>query len=104
MDTHTAVAMHVYEDYLHQTGDNTVTVIASTASPFKFASSVAAAIIDSAGLVGKNEFDIIKLLALKTEMAIPAGIRDLEQKPVLHHQVCTPQEMASKVFELIEIA
>ncbi len=34
MDTHTAVAMHVYEDYLHQTGDNTVTVIASTASPF----------------------------------------------------------------------
>lgn len=104
MDTHTAVAMHVYEDYLHQTGDNTVTVIASTASPFKFASSVAAAIIDSAELVGKNEFDIIKLLALKTEMAIPAGIRDLEQKPVLHHQVCTPQEMASKVFELIEIA
>ena len=104
MDTHTAVAMHVYEDYLRQTGDNTVTVIASTASPFKFASSVAAAVLDPAEMAGKNEFEILQVLSQKTEMAIPAGIRDLDQRPILHRQVCTPQEMAKQVFELIGIA
>ena len=44
MDTHTAVAYKVYENYLAETGDKTPTVIASTASPYKFADSVAKAI------------------------------------------------------------
>ena len=44
IDTHTAVAFKVYEEYVEKTGDNTKTVIASTASPYKFAPSVLAAL------------------------------------------------------------
>ena len=43
-DTHTAVAVKVYEDYRERTGDTTPTVIASTASPFKFCQSVISAL------------------------------------------------------------
>ena len=44
MDTHTAVAYKVYEDYRKTTGDETPTIIASTASAYKFAESVAKSI------------------------------------------------------------
>lgn len=44
IDTHTAVAYKVYEDYRNATGDETPTVIASTASAYKFAVSVAEAL------------------------------------------------------------
>ena len=44
MDTHTAVAACVYKKYINETGDDKVTVIASTASPFKFTRSVMDAI------------------------------------------------------------
>jgi threonine synthase len=40
IDTHTAVAFHVLEDYRKETGDQTPTVVASTASPFKFCDAV----------------------------------------------------------------
>ena len=40
MDTHTAVAACAYEKYKAETGDETKTVIASTASPYKFTRSV----------------------------------------------------------------
>ena len=44
IDTHTAVAAKVLEDYRRETGDETVAVFASTASPYKFCDSVLEAI------------------------------------------------------------
>ncbi|MBR5741912.1 MAG: threonine synthase, partial [Firmicutes bacterium] len=44
MDTHTAVAASVYDAYRADTGDETPTVIVSTASPYKFAEAVSRAI------------------------------------------------------------
>ena len=44
IDTHSAVAFHVLEQYRRETGDNTVSVVASTASPFKFGDAVLKAI------------------------------------------------------------
>ena len=59
-DTHTAVAVKVYEDYVKATGDKTKTVIASTASPYKFSGSVLSAIgMDT----GKDEFELVEQLA-----------------------------------------
>ena len=49
LDTHTAVAMHVYREYRRETGDDTPAVIASTANPYKFAASVLAALGDACG-------------------------------------------------------
>ncbi|MBQ8267224.1 MAG: threonine synthase, partial [Clostridia bacterium] len=46
-DTHTAVAVNAYEQYIEKTGDNRPVLIASTASPYKFAKSVISALTDS---------------------------------------------------------
>lgn len=99
LDTHTAVAYNVYQQYRQETGDNTVTVIASTASAYKFAESVAEAI----GL-GKeaNGFEYVKALAAKTGVKIPLGLRDLEDREVRHHSVIDADKMPEAVLESLE--
>ncbi len=80
IDTHTAVAVNVYEKYLKETGDNTVTLLASTASPFKFADSVLSALgvdIESGGE------ELLKILSKTTMQKIPvplASIFDKEER------------------------
>ena len=80
-DTHTAVAYKVYGDYVKETGDTTPTIIASTASPYKFAESVALSI----GLEERpNGFEYIREIEEKTGVPVPAALRDLDKKPVRH--------------------
>ena len=75
MDTHTAVAYKVYRDYVEETGDETPALIASTASAYKFADSVA----HSIGLGEKaNGFEYVKAVAAETGVRVPAGLKDLE--------------------------
>ena len=94
LDTHTAVAYKVYNDYVSKTGDKTPTVIASTASPYKFADSVAASI----GLETTiNGFENVKILNTKTKVAIPNGLKDLDKKAVLHNTVLKVDEMKDSV-------
>ena len=94
MDTHTAVAYKVYEDYRKATGDQTVTVIASTASAYKFADSVAASI----GLeTVKDGFANVKALHEKTGVKIPAGLKGLETKEIRHQGVLDKEEMQDAV-------
>lgn len=94
MDTHTAVAYKVYENYRKATGDSTVTVIASTASAYKFADSVAASI----GLdIEKDGFANVKALHEKTGVRIPAGLRGLETKEIRHREVLDKEEMKGAV-------
>lgn len=81
MDTHTAVAYKVYQDYRAETGDETPTVIASTASAYKFAEAVC----DAVGLPQfRNGFDAISALNAFTGVTVPKGLRNLESKKVLH--------------------
>ncbi|MCQ2550677.1 MAG: threonine synthase [Clostridia bacterium] len=81
MDTHTAVAYKVYCDYVEKTGDDTTTVIASTASCYKFAESVCKSI----GFDEKeNGFEYIKQLNQRTRLPIPEGLRDLDKKKIYH--------------------
>lgn len=99
MDTHTAVAYKVYQDYVAETGDKTPTLIASTASAYKFADSVALSI----GLGEEaNGFEYVKSLAAKTGVRIPAGLKDLENKPVRHTGVIEVPEMAKAVEESVK--
>lgn len=96
MDTHTAVAYKVYEDYVRETGDDRAVLIASTASAYKFAESVA----KSCGLMtdGMSGFDCVKALGEDTGVTIPQGLRNLDKKPVLHKGVCKKEEMAQAVL------
>ena len=94
MDTHTAVAYNVYEQYRKETGDETVTVIASTASAYKFAESVA----ESIGLPKEaNGFECVKALNKATDIRIPKGLRDLDKKEVRHREVIDKDKMLEAV-------
>lgn len=110
MDTHTAVAYKVYKDYVRTTGDNRPTVIASTASAYKFAESVAKAIgLDEgkvrllAGQTGEvTGFDYVKALATETGVKVPYGLVALEDRPILHKGVCDAENMAEKVLSVVK--
>ncbi|WP_330586854.1 threonine synthase [Aminipila terrae] len=99
MDTHTAVAYKVYKDYAKETGDNTPTVIASTASAYKFADSVARSI----GLSEeKDGFAYVKALNNKTGVRIPAGLKNLENKEIRHTGVLNIEDMTKSVRDSLE--
>ncbi|MBO8137563.1 MAG: threonine synthase [Desulfotomaculum sp.] len=103
IDTHTAVAFKVYESYLRQTRDSTKTVIASTASPFKFNASVARAVLDRDNVQGKSEFELLGILAGYTGWPIPEGLRNLDKKKVLHHKKTSAGGIGRSVSEILGI-
>lgn len=102
LDTHTAVAMDVYDKYVICTGDLSQTVIVSTASPFKFNHSVAKALFGDE-TEGLSEFELLYLLSEKTGWEIPKGLRDLDKKEVIHKTVCDRDEMGDMVLKLLNI-
>lgn len=103
LDTHTAVGINVYSQYVKNTGDHTVTIVASTASPFKFGKSVAEAIMPSDMLTDRDEFAIAKILSQYTGISIPLGLRDIEAKEILHRTVCSKQEMDKVVLNYLKL-
>ncbi len=99
-DTHTAVAFSVYEDYVKATGDNTPVVIASTASPYKFAKSVLSALGEATDM---DEFDILDNLSEFTKTDIPAPISNLKTAKVRFSNCAEKQDMAKVVFDFLNI-
>jgi threonine synthase len=94
MDTHTSVAYSVYLDYLNATGDATPAVIASTASAYKFADRVAAAI----GLGAESDgFSYIDALCSATGVDVPKGLRGLRDKEIRHSGVVTAEQMPDAI-------
>jgi threonine synthase len=101
MDTHTAVAATVYEKYKEATGDTTPTVIASTASPYKFTRSVMEA-IDSA-YASKSDFELVDELNKLSKVKIPQAIEDIRSAKVLHDTVCDKSEMEAQVRRILAL-
>ena len=96
IDTHTAVAVSVYEKYKEASGDGTPTVILSTASPYKFPRAVLTAISGSAP---EDEFAAAAVLEAMG-VPMPAQIAGLKEKPVLHRGVCAKDAMAQEIFKI----
>lgn len=103
LDTHTAVAVDVYDKYVISTTDVTKAVIVSTASPFKFNESVVKAIAGDDAIANKSEFELLAVLAEKSGLKIPMPLKELDQKPILHKVFCEPDEMINKVKEVLGI-
>ncbi|MCI5648865.1 MAG: threonine synthase [Fusicatenibacter sp.] len=102
IDTHTAVASAVYEKYKEETKDlETKTVIASTASPYKFTRSVLAAIDSSYDKL--SDFDQIDELSRISNTAIPRAIEEIRTAPVLHTTECDVDEMDGIVKRFLGI-
>ncbi|MBR0411322.1 MAG: threonine synthase [Eubacterium sp.] len=101
MDTHTAVASAVYKKYLSETGDLTKTVIASTASPYKFSRSVMRA-IDPA-FDSREDFELVDELCRLSGVKIPQAIEDIRTAPVLHDTVCGKEDMCKEVKRILSL-
>ena len=99
-DTHTAVAMHVYEQYVRETGDETAAVIASTASPYKFSDSVLDAFSTEKPA---DEFEKAQLLSELTDTAVPQPIAALEGKAVRFDNLCAANEMPAFVLKTVGV-
>ena len=100
-DTHTAVAVNVYHQYKEATGDATKTVIASTASPYKFASSVLGAITDD---IPADEYAQIDELSRISGLPVPKALAELKNKPVRFTGSIEKAEMEETVLKLLGIA
>lgn len=99
IDTHTAVGYKVYKDYVKNTGDETPTLIASTASAYKFAESVAEAI----GLPKEeNGFRCIEAVAEETGVRVPKALRNLDSREIRHRGVIEIKDMMDAVEESVK--
>ncbi|MCI6009600.1 MAG: threonine synthase [Anaerostipes hadrus] len=102
MDTHTAVAAVAYDKYKAATGDDkTPTVIASTASPYKFTRSVMDA-IDPA-YDAEDDFELVDELNKVSKTAVPKAIEEIRTAPVLHDTVCETAGMEDEVKKILGI-
>jgi len=90
-DPHTAVALHVLEQYRARTEDATRSVVVATASPFKFAGSVLEAL---GGPAPADEFAALDALQAAAGIPCPAPLRGLRDKPVRFTEICAPARMA----------
>ena len=103
MDTHTGVGFNVYEQYRRETGDTTKTVVASTASPFKFNTSVTQAILGAEQIEGKDEIELLEVLSRTSGLDIPAGLRGIDAKPVRHMRSTDKGRLMEQVREILGI-
>lgn len=94
-DTHTAVACAVYERYTRETGDETPTVVASTANPYKFPASVLMALTGKAG--EGTEFEQAKRLEKLTGMAVPESLAALSEKAPRFTESCDRESIRNYV-------
>ncbi len=100
MDTHTAVAFSALDQYRIETADNTKTVVASTASPYKFAQSVYRSIFGTKHTY--SDLEVLDELALVTGTKIPSPLYELEKKKVRFCDVTTPEDMYNEILRFIK--
>lgn len=99
IDTHTAVAASVYYNYKAASGDATKTLIASTASPYKFTRSVMEALeVDTDS---KSDFELIDQLSEISKTKIPQAIEEIRTAPVLHDMICDKEKMQEMVEKIL---
>lgn len=101
IDTHTAVAATVYNKYKAQTKDEAKTVIASTASPFKFTRSVMEAIDEK--YAAMDDFALVDELSRLANVKVPNAIEEIRTAPVLHDRICDKEEMKAVVKEFLHM-
>ena len=99
IDTHTGVASCVYKKYVAETGDKTPTVIASTASPYKFSHSVMAAVTGKEAET--DEFASIDALCKASGVAIPRAVEEIRNAEIRHNRECDAADMEKTVAEIL---
>ena len=101
MDTHTAVAATVYKAYREDSKDDRKTVIASTASPYKFAGSVMSAIDPK--YKGQDDFKLIEELQKVSGTEIPNAIKEIMNAEIRHNTECDVDQMEQTVKNILSV-
>ena len=101
LDTHSAVAVKVYEDYRQSTGDTTKTVIASTASPYKFSASVLEAMEGKPSSL--DEFAMVDRLKDLSGYDIPNSLAELKTKEMRFKDVITKEQQKDYVLKQLSL-
>lgn len=97
-DTHTAVALSAAGKYISQSGDNRPMIVASTASPYKFAANV----VSSLGFERpSDELCALELLAKNTQTQIPYPLKDIASKKIRFTETIQPDDMLNAVKKYI---
>ena len=99
IDTHTAVAASVFETYKKETNDETLTVIASTASPYKFTRSVMEAVENKK--TEEDDFVLVDRLTKISGVTVPKAIEEIRYAPVRHTMVCDKDNMQETVIGIL---
>lgn len=98
LDTHTAVAMGVYTNFLATVADNTVTVVVSTASPYKFAGDVYDALSED---VIEDSLLACKKLNAYTGIDIPEPLQGLDEKEIRFNDCVDKNDIKKVVLDRI---
>lgn len=101
MDPHTAVGYDVYDKYVAATGDKTKTVIASTASPYKFTRSTMTALSGEYDTV--SDFDLVEEMHKVSKVDIPNAIHEVLEAPIRHKGLCSKESMRDTIKEFLKI-
>ena len=98
IDPHTAVAAAAYEKYRAETGDDTMTVIVSTASPYKFPRAVLTSIDEK--YAGLDDFELFGELNSLSGVPVPKAIDDILHAPVKHDTVCDKDRLIEEIEKI----
>ena len=101
LDTHTAVAVKVYDEYVKATGDKKETIIASTANPYKFSAAVLGAVAEVPA--DADEFRQVELLRETTGEECPEQLANLKGKTPRFTDCCDKEDMINKVYAMLGI-
>jgi len=103
IDTHTAVGISVLSKYRNREEDSCLSVLLSTASPYKFSGSVCRALFDGCKFKNRSELELLRILSRETGIPIPVNLADLNQKTIRHKQVITPAEIDSHLLSFLNL-
>ena len=101
VDPHTAVGIKSYQKYLNQFEDKTLTVIDSTANPYKFGKAVLESLTEE--VEQEDEFRLLHQLKNLTGMEIHRALQGLEDEPVRHKRNCKSSEIKKELKDILGI-
>lgn len=101
LDPHTAVGVNVYQKYRQQRNDATITVVDSTANPYKFAEAVLESLSDIK--CNTNEYQNLKKLQEITGLEIHRALINLDDKEVRHQRKCSSNQIREEILNILAI-
>lgn len=101
IDTHTAVAAFANYEYKKDTEDENVSLVVSTASPYKFTRSVMDSLNPEYDKM--SDFELVDEMKKVSEVEIPDAIESIRTAKVLHNTICDKKDMMKVVKEILKI-